>query len=322
MAGPVWVALRDIRARAGSRQIFNSEQGLTRMASRTETAWRPARALTGLEIGDTHARWCVLGRHGRQWQVQQLQSRLLKPGWVEAGRILDYQSLVDALQQWMADSGVERLAMALPAEVCVSEVVDAPRRMLPWQRRRWLARCAADLLGRPVSELSWSAHALPGSLPRWRVMTVPLDWVQDWLGLAEAVGCELVALDEAHQAAWRALDQWQFEPPAGSWLLQVGPGTVQALQERDGHWQWAWRDATEHPMWLRRCIEAVGQAPVFWTGQGDQADALQQALLAEGLQPQRPLPSQALHWAPGLSAHDEAGCLWTVLGLASRHVRA
>jgi hypothetical protein len=308
--------------RKGSRQIFNSEQGHMRMASRTETAWRPASALAGLEIGDTHARWCVLGRHRRQWQVQQLQSRPLKPGWVEAGRILDYQSLVDALQHWLAESGIERLAMALPAEGCVSAVVDAPPRLLPWQRRRWLARCAADLLGRSASELTWSAHALPGPLPRWRLMTVPLEWVQDWLGLAEAVGCELVALDEAHQAAWRALDQWQSEPPAGSWLLQVGTGTVQALHADGGHWQWAWRDTTDPPAWLRRCIEAVGRAPVFCIGRGDQAEALQQALLSAGLQPQRPLPSQALHWAPGLAAIDEADCLWTVLGLASRRVRS
>jgi hypothetical protein len=302
--------------------MFFSGQGLMHMASRTEMAWRPARALAGLDIGDTRACWCVLGRHRRQWQVQQCQSWPLKPGWVEAGRILDYQSLLDALQQWLAGSGVERLAMALPTEVCVSAVVDPPRRLLPWQRRSWLARCAADLLGRPASELTWSAHVLHGPVPQWRLMTVPMELVQDWLGLAEAVGCELVALDEAHQAAWRALDQWQDALPAGSWLFQAGGGSVQALRELDGHWQWAWREPNESPDWLGRCIESVGQAPVFWTGQGDQAMALQQGLRAAGLQALRPLPSEKLQWAPGLFPADDPDAIWTALGLASRRLRS
>ena len=284
-------------------------------------AWRPRRALAGLDIGDTHAHWCVLGRQQSHWQLQQCQSWPLKPGWVEAGRILDYQSLLDALQQWLAGNGVTQLVMALPAEVCVSQVLEAPRRLLPWQRRSWLSRCASEWLGRPPSELSWSAHALSGPTPRWRLTVAPIEQVQDWLGLAEAVGCELVALDEAHQAAWRALDQWQDALPMGSWLLQVGGGSIQALREQDGHWQWAWRESTDSPDWLGRCLAAVGQAPVFWTGQGDQASALQMALLAAGLHPQRPLLSQTLHWAPGLSAPDEVDALWPALGLASRRLR-
>lgn len=292
------------------------------MASRTETAWRPGRALAGLDIGDTHARWCVLGRHQRHWQLQQCQSWPLKPGWVEAGRILDYQSLLDALQQWLAGHGVTQLAMALPVEVCVSQVLDAPRRLLPWQRRSWLSRCATESLGRPPAELCWSAHALSGPTARWRLTVAPIEQVQDWLGLAEALGCELVALDEVHQAAWRALDQWQDALPTGSWLFQVGGASIQALHEQDGHWQWAWRESTDSPDWLGRCLAAVGQAPVFWTGHGDQASDLQGALLAAGLHPQRPLLSQTLHWAPGLSGPDEADAIWPALGLASRRLRS
>jgi hypothetical protein len=110
--------------------------------------------------------------------------------------------------------------------------------------------------------------------------------------------------------------------PAGSWLLQAGGGSVQALQALDGQWQWAWREPIESPDWLGRCIETIGQAPVFWTGQGDQAMALQQGLLAAGLQPLRPLPSQELQWAPGLFPADDPDAIWTALGLASRRLRS
>jgi hypothetical protein len=103
-------------------------------------------------------------------------------------------------------------------------------------------------------------------------------------------------------------------------LLQTGGGSIQALRELDGQWQWAWREPTEGQDWLGRCIASVGQGPVFWTGQGDQAMALEQELLAAGLQALRPLPSEKLQWAPGLVRPDDRDVSWTVLGLASRHL--
>ncbi|MEI7783038.1 MAG: hypothetical protein WCK08_01540 [Betaproteobacteria bacterium] len=275
-----------------------------------------ANTFAGLDITDTHAHWVVLGQRGQQWQVQQHEQWSLRPGWVEAGQVLDYQSLVDALQQWLAGSVPSELAMALPAEVCTSWVVEAPKRLLPWGRRRWLARCAAELMRRPVAELSWSAHLLQG--PRWRLMAAELDQVQDWLGLGEALGCSSISLDEAHQAAWRALDRWQEGLPPGACLFQVGSACVQALQERNGRWQWSWRDQGPQQDLIDRCRASVAGASVFVLGQSPLAQALQQDLAQAGFNPTQPEPGDRLQWASDLLLGRQHSGYWTALGLADR----
>ena len=108
-----------------------------RMASWNQSVGSGERSLAGLDITDTQAHWMVLGRRGSAWQVQQHQQWPLRPGWVENGQVLEYPDLVDALQQWLAGNQVRELAMALPAEVCNSFVVQAPGRVLRWGRRRW-----------------------------------------------------------------------------------------------------------------------------------------------------------------------------------------
>lgn len=287
-----------------------------RMASWNQAASAAKSVRAGLDITDTHVHWLVMGRRGAGWQVQQYQQWPMRPGWVESGQVLDYQSLVDALQQWLAGSQAGELAMALPAEVCASATVMPPKHLLPWGRRRWLARCAADLLGRPVSELSWSAHALPGSA--WRLMVAPLDQVQDWLGLAEALGCEAVTLDEAHQAAWRALDRWQEGLPPGAWLFQVGSACVQALHEQGDRWQWAWREQAQAEDMLARCLKSAAGSPVFLLGQSSLAQDLQRGLAAAGMKPMQPEPCDRLQWASDLYLGRRSLGYWTALGLADR----
>jgi hypothetical protein len=289
-----------------------------RMASWNQSVGSGERSLAGLDITDTHAHWLVLGRWGSAWQVQQHQQWPLRPGWVENGQVLEYPDLVDALQQWLAGNRVRELAMALPPEVCASFVVQAPARVLRWSRRRWLAACAADLMRRPASELSWSAYELPGSTPGWRLMAVGLDQVQDWLGLAEALACDCLHLDEAHQAAWRALDRWHEGLPPGAWLFQVGSTCIQALYEQGQRWHWAWRDEGQAQDLMDRCLASAAGASVFVLGQSPLAQALQQALAAAGTIPLQPEPGDRLQWATDVFLDRRSPGYWTALGLAGQ----
>lgn len=279
-------------------------------------------ARAGLDITDTHVHWVVLGRRGSGWQVRDYQQWPLRPGWLENGQVLAYPELMEALQQWLAGNQVRDLAMALPPEVCFSCVLEAPPRLLPWGRRRWLAASAADLMQRPVSELSWSAHQLPGQAQRWRLMATGLEQVQDWLGLAEAIACDCLCLDEAHQAAWRALDRWQAQVQPGAWLFQVSTACVQALCEHDQRWQWAWRDQGQAQDLIERCLISAGGAAVYVMGQSPLAQALVQALSAAGLPAQPPEPCDHLNWAAEPVLGRRSPGYWTALGLADRRRRA
>ena len=289
-----------------------------RIASWQYSAGLREHARAGLDITDTHAHWMVLARRGSFWQVQDHQQWPLRPGWVENGQVLAYSELAEALQQWLAGHQVRDLAMALPPEACLSGVVQAPTGLWPWRRRRWLAARAAELMGRPVAEISWSAHELPGPVPRWRLMAASLDQVQDWLGLAEATGCDCLFLDEAHQAAWRALDRWQEAVPSGTWLFQVGSTCVQALHEQGQRWQWAWRQQDQASDPIPRCLAAVAGASAFVLGQSPLALALQQALSAAGSKVLQPTALERLHWSPDLLWDRYASAYWTALGLADQ----
>ena len=289
-----------------------------RMANWNESGSTSDRARAGLDITDTHAHWLVMGRRGSGWQVWDYQRWSLRPGWVENGQVLAYPELVDALQQWLSGNQVRDLAMALPPEVCTSCVLEPLPRLLPWGRRRWLAARAADMMGRPVSELSWSAYELPGETPRWRLMATGLEQVQDRLGLAEAMACDCLRLDEAHQAAWRALDRWHEPLPSGAWLFQVGTSCVQALREQGHRWQWAWRDQGQAQDLIERCLASAGTATVYVLGQSPLAQALAQALSAAGLCLQQPEPCDRLHWASDILLDRRSPGYWTALGLADR----
>lgn len=289
-----------------------------RMARWNQSVGTEDHARAGLDITDTHAHWVVLGRRGLGWQVRDYQQWPLRPGWVENGQVLAYQELVEALQQWLAGNQVRDLSMALPPEVCFSRVLEQPPRLLPWGRRRWLAACAADLMQRPVSQLSWSAYELPGGAPRWRLIATGLEQVQDWLGLAEAMACDCQLLDESHQAAWRALDRWQEPLPPGAWLFQASTGCVQALREQDHRWQWAWRDQGQVQDLIPQCLASAGDATVFVLGQSPLAQALAEALSAAGLHAQQPELCDRLHWASDLLLARRSPGYWTALGLADR----
>jgi hypothetical protein len=278
---------------------------------------RADQAVAGLDIGHDQARLVVLARVGRSWRLEQCQQWPLEPGWLQAGRISDFLPLADTLQQQLAETGIERLAMALPAEACASAVLVPPAGLSRLRPRPWLQQQAAALLQRPLSELTWSAHALPGRPLRWRLVCAPLDLVQDWMGLAEAARCELVRLDEVHQASWQSLARWYGDAPESTLLLQVGAASVQALQWRGGQWHWLWREQTDAQRVLEHCLRAVsGTTELALIGDSPLAQDLRAQFNADGRSVLRPLPTQSPSWAAGGPLDRLGDAFWPALGLA------
>jgi len=234
----------------------------------------------------------------------------LLPGWIVDGQVVDYSALSDALALWLAQTGVRKLAMTLPAEVCCSRLLQQPPHLRPWRRRPWLAQQAA--LARSQESAVWLAHRLEQSPAHWRIVSAPLDLIQDWQGLAEAAGCQLQLLEDAHQASWRALQRWSDSPSAGACLFQVGASCVQVLQEQAGCWQWRWRSGPAEPELLSSCLSmAEGSPEIFLIGEGELADTLRQGLSQAGRAPREP----AL--LPGLCSEDTVtAASWPALGLA------
>ena len=289
-----------------------------RIASFIAQSLAPApRPIAGLDISDSHVRWVAFGQQARGRPSLQCHEWPLQAGWVEGGRVIEFAALAQALEQWVAVTGVHRLAMALPAEACASIVAEQPKRQMPWQRHAWLAQQASDLLARPVTQISWSAHALPGRSGCWRLMCTAMEWVQDWQGLAEAAGCELVCLDEAHQASWRALDRWHQGATPGAMVLQVGSACVQALQAVDGQWQWAWRVQAPADDVIAQCLMTLGSASeLALIGHSALAAALYQGLQDAGCVVSQPAPVGFGAWAAEHSGSELSDAFWPALGLA------
>lgn len=274
-------------------------------------------AVAGLDMGHDHARLVVLARAGRSWRLEQCQQWPLEPGWMQGGRISDFLPLADTLQQQLAETGIERLAMALPAEACTSAVLEPPAGWSRLRARPWLQQQAAALMQRPLSELTWSAHALPGRPQRWRLVCACLELVQDWMGLAEAAQCKLVRLDEVHQASWQALARWYGDAPESTLLLQVGAASVQALQWRGGQWRWLWREQADAQRVLEHCLHAARDAgQLALIGYSPLAQDLQAQFNADGRAVLRPLPAQSPLWAAGGPLDQLSDAFWPALGLA------
>ena len=288
------------------------------LASSTSAARANAAALTaGLEIGHDQARLVVIARAGPRWRLEQCHQWPLQPEWLHEGRIADFLSLADALQQQLADTGVRKLAMALPPEACLTALLEAPAGLSRRSQRAWLQEQALALFQGAQSDICWSAHALPGRPPRWRLVCASLDLVQDWLGLAEAAQCELVRLDEVHQASWQALARWYRDAAESTLLLQVGQASVQALRWQEGNWQWAWRKQADGPLLLEHCLQTVsGPSPLALIGDGPLARTLGEQLQTQGLSLIRPMPGQCSSWDSAGPLDRLSEAFWPALGLA------
>lgn len=262
--------------------------------------------LAALDIGPTHLRWAALDRQAGRWRLQ-LRQWPVPPGGLEGGRLTDYPAIAEALSQALLEMGVQRLAMALPADACHCQILPMPSGLRPWRRRAWLQ--AQALQGPFGAQSAWAAHRIEHPQPGWRLMSASIETLQDWQGLAEAARGQLLVLEDAHQAGWRALDQWCCPVP-GACLFQTGHACVQALQEHAGRWQWAWRMQTDAADSIERCVEfAASHSAVFVLGEGELADRLASALAQGGLNPCAPSPDLD-------GGSDFTAACWPVLGLA------
>jgi hypothetical protein len=261
--------------------------------------------LAALDIGPTHLRWALLDQQDGRWRLQIRQCPV-PPDSLEGGRLVDYPAIAEAVSQALAEAGVQRLAMALPADLCHARILQTPAGVRPWRRRAWLQAQASQ--GPFGTQSAWAAHRLDSPEAGWRVLSTSMDTLHDWQGLAEAAHGQLLVLEDAHQAGWRALDQW-CGPAPGACLFQVGHACVQALNEHAGRWQWAWR-AHDDADSIERCLAFAASRPaVFVVGEGDLTERIGVALAQAGLNPGTPSPNLD-------SDGDFTGACWPVLGLA------
>jgi len=265
--------------------------------------------VTALDIGPGTARSMVLERSAQGWHLQTRQWPVI-PGWIDGGHLMDYSALCDALRLWLAETGSRRVALSLPAEVCDCRLLKPPPLARWWRPGRWFEQQFESV--EASQPWIWIAYPVADPASYWRTLCAPLERIQDWQGLIEAAGCELLALEDAHQASWRALDQWSLAPPSGGVLLQVGAACVQALQERERRWRWARRARQPEQDLLPLCLEAArSSTDLFMLGEGELAESLRSALRGAGFDPREPALDPALQGDPSFCTGS-----WSALGLA------
>lgn len=251
-------------------------------------------ALLGIDLGADRCRLLACSRSGPAWAVEQCASAPLEEG-LREGRVPHFEQAAQALQQLVASAGQQRrVALALPPSPVWREVLDVPGELRPWHGRRWLSERAEQLSGQSSDSLSWAAELLPGPSARLSLSVRPLDVVQDWQGLAEAAGLDLVLLDDRQrvmQVALRALGL--FTGKGSVWLAEAGEQTCTLH-----HWradqlpeQWTW--GAEQPL-------------IGLMAGGDGAAGLAPAPLAQAWLVGS--PSACGHWANRL--HQEWGGAW------------
>lgn len=221
---------------------------------------RSGKPLLGIDIGPSQACLLACSRFPRPGHVEQCAVTSLPAEGLQDGRIVHFELMADTLRQLVASAGGgRRIAMALP-EAAWQQVLELPAGLAPWAWRRWLTAQAEQLSLGSADELVWCVEPVIGSRSKLRLTVRVLEDVQDWQGLAEAAGLELVLLDDRQRVIHLALRALGLEPVVGrSWVL------AEAEDERCTLHQWSPERAHVQRSW-------VGELPAFGA-QDSQGDA-------------------------------------------------
>lgn len=195
---------------------------------------RSAAPLVGIDLGASPA--CVLAcsRRPRPGRIEHCAVASLPAEGLQDGRIVQFELMTETLAQLVASAGGgRRIALALP-QAAWQQVLELPSGFKPWAWRRWLTAQAEQLAQTPADALAWCTEPVLGSRSKLRLSVRALEEVQDWQGLAEAAGLELVLLDERPRVMHLALRALGLGPAAdGRWVL------AEAEDERCTLHQWA-----------------------------------------------------------------------------------
>lgn len=259
-------------------------------------AWGRAATVLGIDLhaGRMRLVGCVGSR--RAWRVQHCSACDLPSDVLRGGRLQHFDALVAALREQVRPLGFRpQLALAAPEAVTRRQALSVPDGLRPWRWRTWLqteverlGQATADTLVFDVCPLPWP--------PLTVLLTVcPREVVEDWQGVAQAAGLELVRLDDRPQAQHRALVLLGLVPTsAGSVVLAESGGDGWRLQR----WQ-AGRG------WQLQQLGQQGPVVGPWLGEGDTACRW---LIADATSP--------LAWREELRAHSDA--VWPSPDLAHR----
>ena len=275
--------------------------------------------MLGIDMGPSQACLLACARASPLGRIEQCAVLAVPADGLHEGRIQQFELMAQTLQQLVASAGGgRRIALALP-EAAWQQDVDLPAGLPPWAWRRWLVAQAEQLAQTPADALVWCTEPLRAFPLRLRLTVRSLEEVQDWQGLAEAAGLDLVLLDDRQRVMHLAL-RALAEPPAAPamWVL------AEAEHERCVIHRWAPGLAHEQRSWTGASVP-LDSDPWVWPAGGALAGTPEACQfwgprLAAELGGAWPVldPWPRLSWRAGLTPPSEMGCPLVALGLSLR----
>jgi Tfp pilus assembly PilM family ATPase len=236
----------------------------------------------------------------RAWRVTHCAARQLPPQALQDGRLQQFDVIAGALRDLVKEAGAgRRIAIAVPEESGRRKVLAVPASLRPWDWRRWLRQQAEQLLGMPADALVFDVQMLNRKPLEVMLTACPREVVEDWQGLAEAAGLDLVLLDERARVMRMALGVLDMVPATGGAELLAEAGASRCRVHR---WQ-------------------AGRAPRFQDLGGELRGGDDNDDAAPGVEPVTSRwwvgdGPQAQRWVPELQAW--AGAPWSAVGLRTR----
>lgn len=238
----------------------------------------------------------------------------LPSGSVQDGRIVQFEGLAQALQQLVAQANAgRRIALALPYELGWHRALSVPPGLAPWSWRRWLCAQAEQLGQAPLQDLAFDVQPLGGQPLQVLLSVYPLELLDDWQGLAEAAGLEVVLLDDRLRVMRLALSALGLTASPRSPLA-----IAQAEDERCRLFWWLPGQAPQvheldtpaaQPLPDGGCVVGSDAACARWLPRLAQDTAGRWSRLD---------PLAALGWRQGLKPPEDAADYLVALGLALR----
>jgi hypothetical protein len=280
---------------------------------------RSGEPLLGIDMGPSQACLLACSRASPLGRIEQCAALPVPADGLQDGRILQFELMAQTLKQLVASAGGgRRIALALPEAAWQQELV-LPAGLRPWAWRPWLVAQAEQLAQTSADALVWCTEPLMASPLKLRLTVRSLEEVQDWQGLAEAAGLDLVLLDDRQRVMHLAL-RALAEPAAAAalWVL------AEVDLERCVIHRWAPGLAHEQRSWAGESVPLVSD-PWGWPASGALAGTPEACQfwaprLAAELGGAWPVldPWSRLSWRAGLSPPSEMGCPLAALGLSLR----
>lgn len=280
--------------------------------------------LLGIDLGPGHARLMACTRSQRGWRVERCAEREWSPENLNEGPLQQFDALSRALRDLVHEAGADmRAVLSLPPQAMRRQVLVVPDRLPPWQWRPWLSEQAERLAGAPVQ-----SQAIDVQLLTQRPLTVLLsvcarEVLEDWLGLAEAAGLELAAVDDRVRAMHLALEALGLAGPLAKASCALAEASVEQC------WLHVWRpghavqsqDLAVDAGWVAAVAQGVQRLPVggWLVGRAADADRWSARLAADAPGDWLVLDLQdRLQWADHVVRPADSACFLTAFGLTLR----